>query len=282
MSGSSEESCMKETQFDRDIALEPISPGHYGVSIADTWNVLIGPNGGYIAAIILKGMKDTLGDVQTRSVTFHFLSASLPGDANLHVNVEKRGRSLSTCTARLTQGDRTIAMCMATFASARESFTFRDFNMPEVPDPEDVPLEQRMSPELVGHVPFRDHFDQRLAIGPVPPTTDDEGRVGGWTRFTEHREFDDLAIVTISDSWFPGLFARNTPTPLHVPTVDHTVHFLTSAPIPSSGLNDFLLVDFTTSVAQEGYLIENGKIWSSEGHLIAQSRQLAVMLPRGD
>ena len=143
---------MKETQFDRDIALEPISPGHYGVSIADTWNVLIGPNGGYIAAIILKGMKDTLGDVQTRSVTFHFLSASLPGDANLHVNVEKRGRSLSTCTARLTQGDRTIAMCMATFASARESFTFRDFNMPEVPDPEDVPLEQRMSPELVGHV----------------------------------------------------------------------------------------------------------------------------------
>ncbi|MBQ75499.1 MAG: hypothetical protein CMQ20_10830 [Gammaproteobacteria bacterium] len=273
---------MKETQFDRDIALEPISAGHYEVNISDTWNVLIGPNGGYVAAIILKGMKDTLGDVQTRSITFHFLSASLPGAANLHVNVEKRGRSLSTCTARLVQGERTIAMCMATFASARESFSFRDFNMPEVPGPEDIPLEQRMNPGLIGYVPFRDHFDQRLAIGPVPPDTADESRVGGWTRFKENREYDDLAIVAISDSWFPGLVVRDTPMPLHAPTIDHTVHFLTSVPIPSGGLDDFLLVDFTTSVAQEGYLIENGKIWSPEGYLIAQSRQLAVMLPKED
>lgn len=273
---------MKETQFDRDIALTHISGDHYQVDISDTWNVTIGPNGGYVAAIILNGMKASLGDVQTRSVAFHYLSASIPGPADLYVNVEKKGRSLSTCTARLLQGDRTVAMSIATFASAREFYSFRDFDMPEVPDPDDIAPTLRMNSNLVGHVPFRDHFDQRLAIGPIPPATSEEGRVGGWTRFKENRVYDDLAIVAISDSWFPGLNVKDTPVPMHAPTVDHSVHFLTSVPLESIKINDFLLVEFTTHVAQEGYLIENGNIWSANGVLIAQSRQLAIMLPRDD
>jgi acyl-CoA thioesterase len=67
---------------------------------------------------------------------------------------------------------------------------------------------------------------------------------------------------------------------MHAPTVDHTVHFLHSVPLTDLALDDFLLVEFTTSVANEGYLIENGKIWSPDGTLIAESRQLAVCMPR--
>ncbi len=69
---------------------------------------------------------------------------------------------------------------------------------------------------------------------------------------------------------------------MHAPTLDHSVHFLTSVPLDSIKIDDFLLVEFTTHVAQEGYLLENGKIWSANGVLIAQSRQLAIMLPRDD
>ena len=35
-------------------------------------------------------MKSELGNVQTRSITFHFLSASIPGNAELFVKVEKK------------------------------------------------------------------------------------------------------------------------------------------------------------------------------------------------
>ena len=270
------------TQFDHDIALTPIKEGHYQVSISDTWNVVIGPNGGYIAAIILNGMKAELGDIQTRSVTYHFLSASVPGAAELKVTLEKKGRSLSTCSARLTQGERTIAMALATFAPARSEFGFQDFAPPDVAPADAIEPSKRMSPNLVGHVPFRDHYDQRLAIGPTPPDLGQDGKVGGWTRFKEHRHFDDLAVVAILDSWFPGLNVRPTPGPMHAPTVDHTVHFLQSVPLSEMQLDDFLLVEFTTSVANEGYLIENGKIWSPTGLLIAESQQLAVCLPRDD
>jgi acyl-CoA thioesterase len=268
------------TPFDRDIAVTPISNGHYSVSIANSWNVIIGPNGGYVAAIILNGMKTTLGNVQTRSVTFHFLSASIPGSAELFVTVEKRGRSLSTCSARLIQGDRTIALAVASFAAQRSEFGFRDFAAPVVHPADKLEPSKRMNPRLIGYAPFRDHFDQRLAIGATPPEVGDDGKVGGWTRFKHHRVFDDLAVVAISDSWFPGLSVRSTPEPMHAPTVDHTVHFLHSVPLTDLALDDFLLVEFTTSVANEGYLIENGKIWSPDGTLIAESRQLAVCMPR--
>ena len=118
------------------------------------------------------GMKSELGNVQTRSITFHFLSASIPGNAELFVKVEKKGRSLSTCNARLVQGEKTIAVAIATFATKRSEFGFRDFEAPEVPFPEQIESSKRMNSELVSHAPFRDHYDQRLAIGKIPPKSE--------------------------------------------------------------------------------------------------------------
>ena len=40
------------------------------------------------------------------------------------------------------------------------------------------------------------------------------------------------------------------------------------------------LAHFTTSVANEGCVIENGKICSSDGALITESQQLALCMPR--
>ena len=40
------------------------------------------------------------------------------------------------------------------------------------------------------------------------------------------------------------------------------------------------LAHFTTSVAKEGCLIDNGKIFSSDGTLITKSQQLALCMPR--
>lgn len=271
---------MAQTQFDKDIALDPAGEGSYRIDIADTWNVNVGPNGGYIAAIMLNGMKLELGESghQTRSITLHYLSASTPGPASLRVSVEKRGRTLSTATANLIQGDRTIAMAIATFAGTQDSFEFSDITAPVVTAPDDIDASRRMNPDMPGHVQFRDHYDQRLAIGPTPPATSTEGRVGGWTRFREHRAFDDLAIVAISDSWYPSIQAKELPRPMHAPTIDHTVHFTHSVPLDTMAIDDFLLVAFETRIAQDGYLVEDGCIWAPDGTLLARSRQLAILM----
>ena len=43
--------------------------------------------------------------------------------------------------------------------------------------------------------------------------------------------------------------------------------------------DDFVLVVFSSPVARGGFLVEDGQIWSQSGELIAESRQLAAMLP---
>ena len=40
----------------------------------------------------------------------------------------------------------------------------------------------------------------------------------------------------------------------------------------------FVLVDFRTRAVQGGYLEEDGEIWSEDGVLLAQARQVGVVL----
>ncbi|MBT5202267.1 MAG: thioesterase family protein [Gammaproteobacteria bacterium] len=252
---------------------------NYNLTISPDWNVMIGPNGGYIAAILLKAMKNSMAGTPTRSITVHFLSASVPGPAQLRVEILKQGRSISTCNALLTQGQRTIASATATFAEQRLAIDFCDVKMPDVLPPNQIPVDSRMNSGSPHFVPFRDQYDQRLAVGAIPPENNGSGLVGGWTRFKHPRAFDDLAILAISDSWFPGISARQTSQKLQAPTLDHTVHILADLPLVTLREDDFLLVEFSTQTAALGYLIENGRIWASTGQLLAVSRQLAVMLP---
>jgi acyl-CoA thioesterase len=43
-------------------------------------------------------------------------------------------------------------------------------------------------------------------------------------------------------------------------------------------LDDYVLAVFRSRYASEGFVEEDGEIWSPDGQLLAQSRQLAVML----
>ena len=58
-----------------------------------------------------------------------------------YVKVEKKGRSLSTCNARLVQGEKTIAVAIATFATKRSEFGFRDFETVPFPSKLNLPKE---------------------------------------------------------------------------------------------------------------------------------------------
>ena len=63
-----------------------------------------------------------------------------------------------------------------------------------------------------------------------------------------------------------------------MPTIDLTVHFRTSLPLRDAAPDDYLLGVFRTRAASEGFLEEDGEVWSKSGILVAQSRQLAAML----
>jgi len=165
-------------------------------------------------------------------------------------------------------GERPAAMAMAVLADDREeSLGFDRSEPPEVSPPEE--LEPTPRPKELP--PFGGHFDYRFALGPPPFSGAEDALTGGWLRLSEDRSLDAALTVALTDSWPPAVFTRST-SPLAVPTLDLTVHLRGALPRPG----DWVLGRFRTRVARAGFLEEDGELWSRDGELLAQSRQLAL------
>lgn len=80
--------------------------------------------------------------------------------------------------------------------------------------------------------------------------------------------------ATAVDRPGPAVFSRIA-EPLGVPTIDLTIHFRDEPP----GRPDWTFTRFRSRHAVGGYVEEDGELWSSDGRLLAQCRQLAVELP---
>jgi acyl-CoA thioesterase len=142
----------------------------------------------------------------------------------------------------------------------------------------DVPRPQELAPHPQGPVafPIRDRYEMRLAFG--RPSWQGERAThavtGGWIRLADPEPLDAHVIAALTDAWFPAVFTV-TNEPVQVPTVDLTIHFR-DEPSPA---HDWCLVRFVSRHASSGFIEEDGEIWSADGRLLAQSRQLALAMP---
>jgi acyl-CoA thioesterase len=122
-------------------------------------------------------------------------------------------------------------------------------------------------------------WDNRFVAGGAPGTpTVGEAVAARWIRLPERRVVDHLVVAAMADAVIPAIFSR-VEEPIIVPTVDLTVHFRTALPAPGARPDDYVLAVFRTGAAAEGYLEEDGEVWTEDGTLLAQSRQLAAVLP---
>jgi acyl-CoA thioesterase len=261
------------TAFDDDTGLQRVRADLFTASIDPKWWVVRGPNGGYVAAILERAMTDAVGDARrpARSLTVHFILPPEVGPVDISVQVERQGRSLTSTSARLVQDGRLIATAVGAFSASRDAIEYSELEMPSVPKPDDVP-----SRVIEGAPPHAQMFDWRPAIGHVPFEAGDEAVTGGWFRLREPQLADPVVLTAYADGWFPALFFR-TREPVGVPTVDFTVHFRTALPLPGAKPDDYYLVVFRAPLSHDGFVVEDGEIWSADARLVAQSRQLAVV-----
>jgi acyl-CoA thioesterase len=277
---------MSQYRLDQDLLFDAQGPTQTGsdqwqtaVTISDRWQVIVGPNGGYIGALLLAAVQKITPDnsQSIRSVNLQFVSPSVPGEATLVLRKIKAGRSTSLYTAELSQNGRTIAILTTQLGAKRLDVRFNDQSMPTVGPPRATRAMDWERSNSKFTVPFRQHYEQRIAIGPLPGEKDNSGRIGGWMRFQDLRPLDAVGLLAMSDAWYPSVISRQLDHDVHVPTLDHTVHYLAS---DFSGFkNDaYVLFEFSTEIAADGYLIENGVMYAESGQLLAISRQLAAMV----
>jgi hypothetical protein len=95
--------------------------------------------------------------------------------------------------------------------------------------------------------------------------------ITGWIRFTDGPEPTVLSLLTFSDAYPPTLIGALDVG--WVPTIELTTH-VRGRPEPG-----WLLGRFRTQLLIDGVLEEAGELWDSAGRPVAQSRQLAMVLP---
>lgn len=259
--------------FDTATAVERVAPGRYRADVDETWHVRKGANGGVVAAVLLRALLAEVDDAtrSPRSLTVHYPAAWDAGPTDIEVTIERAGRSMTTASARAWQDGRTVALALAAFSPPWPSVDVQDLAMPSVPPPESCPP----LPRVEGGPPFALHYDYRLAAGEPPFSGGRRAEAAAWMTPTDPTVLDYPLLAGLTDAFIPVVFITQT-APMMSPTVDLTVHFRNALPAGDAG--PWLGV-FRTRTAAEGFMEEDGEVWSRGGVLLAQSRQLALAVP---
>jgi acyl-CoA thioesterase len=266
------------TRFDRDTAIVRMESGHYRGHIDRGWWIINGPNGGYLAAILLRALTAEVDDLvrAPRSLTIHYLRPPAEGPVEIRTVKEREGRSLTTASARLFQGDKLMAVALGAFAPSRPGYEFADRVMPAFPPADSCPKIRERFPGLVE---MQQRYDSRWGMPYGLGEGAAEARVGGYIRFEEPRVVDALAVAAFTDAFPPSIIARAPERAAigPVPTVDLTIHFRTGLPLAGATPSDRCVVQYTSNEAKDGFATEDAEVWSESGVLLAQSRQLAIV-----
>ncbi|HTB70642.1 MAG TPA: thioesterase family protein [Solirubrobacteraceae bacterium] len=280
------------TAFDRDTAVRELSRAaddgrgagraRFAVDVSPDWRAGRGPHGGYLAALILRALVETVADRTRapRSLTIHYARSPQPGPATIAVTVERAGRSLSTLSARIEQDGALVALALAAFSVPWSAPDVAELPMPDVAPPD----AERKSGVLLfrGAPPFTRHLVLQPRIGAIPFTGSTEPmEIGAWLGLSEPRPIDALSLAFFSDALFSPPFIRMR-EPATSPTVDLTIHFRATMPAERTGdAHELCFARFRSGVVHEGFFEEDGVIWSADGAVLAQSRQLAILMPIG-
>jgi acyl-CoA thioesterase len=260
--------------FDGDIELRAVGEGRWTAGIADGWDTPRGPLGGYVMAIALRAMQEAVADDERtpRSATMHFLRVPVAGPVDLTAVVERAGRSLSSVSARMEQGGKLLGLALGAYSKPWPGPLLADAPMPAV-DPPD--LSRPSGRELSGASapPFTHRLTMQHRFGAPPFSGADHGETGGWLGLCEARPLDAAAIAVLADAWFPAPWPRLTAL-APAPTIDLTIHFRVPVPL-ADGL---LLGRFRTGLVRDGFFDEDGVLWDADGTLVAQSRQLGLLI----
>jgi len=270
--------------FDRDTAVQrqsgSASEGLFTAEVSPDWRAGRGPHGGYLAAMLLRALTETVADEHRapRSLTVHYPRAPDPGPVKIHTVLERTGRSLSTLTARMERDGRLCALALAAFSVPWSAPEIAELSMPEVAPPD--PVAQTGGVPVAGAPPFTRHLVFQQRVGTVPFSGSAEPmEIAGWLGLAGARPIDPLSLAFFCDALFPPLLVRLA-QPAVCPTVDLTVHFRSAPPdARAADPSGLCFARFRSSAVQEGFFEEDGVIWAPDGTLLAQSRQLAILMP---
>lgn len=263
---------MATTEFDTLTQLDARGDALFVGAVPPRWDIAGNVNGGALLSIAAAGLRRMVGRPDPVSITAHYLAPGRAGPVELQGEVAKAGRRFATATGVLRQGERDLLRVIGTFGDvAAMAGGFRHVTgAPPVLAPIDECVPREIAaPEVVFQERVRLLLDPSCA-GFWHGTKSGRAEVLGWIGLADGRPIDTLALLLIADALPPTVFNLEAPAGW-VPTVELTVH-VRAVPAPGP-----LRVRVHTQFVHGGLFEEDGEYWDSDGTLVAQSRQLALL-----
>lgn len=230
--------------------------------------------GGLVGALLIKKAQLLLVDQQKvlRSAYINFVGPVAAGEAELHAEILREGKSVTGIQVRLSQQQQVQAILVASFGGSRESILHVDSQVavPALIKPEQgqlVPYIPGMTPE------FLQQFDSVWSVGGMPFSASEQPDFGGWMRFKSTQQVGAIQLphlFALVDMWPPSvlpMFNRIAPASSLTWTLD-LIHW----PADLTG-DDWWQYQVKTDYAANGYAYAQAHIWDAKGRLIAMSRQ---------
>lgn len=262
---------MSDDIYEIDTASVPRGDGTRDLTLTDRWNTPLGkPNGGYILAAMLRGLSEEMDADDPLVVAITYLASPETGPAELRTSTLRKGRRVQTGTASLWEGDRHVAELTASFGP-RSGGETRELGTPPALRPPAECLDPRGQglPEggLFDRVDYR--IDQVPGFVFGKPTGDPTVTV--WQRLRDGRAIDFPALALLCDSFAPPAAELGKGFEASM-TVQLTVHLHR---LPRT---DWIATSLTTRHVVNGFHEEDCELWDEDGNLLAQSRQLSILL----
>jgi acyl-CoA thioesterase len=264
-----------EVDFDARTALSDAGP---------PWSVQLHPSlaamsgnmhAGHVAAIVLRALEQVVDDPARapRTLTLQLPAAIAAGAVAVDARVTRTGGSMSWAAADVEQAGELVATALASFGRERPSPEHHGLTMPAVPTAQDCPPlfegTATSGMRVVDTCEFRTVTPfATLASGRGP------AEVLLWMRMVEDRPVDALSATMLADLCPPSIFPALS-EPRAVPTTEMSVHL---ADVAAAARDPWLLGRFRTGHVADGYVIEDGELWTPDGALVLVTRQLRRLL----
>lgn len=263
---------MGSSQFARATAVTRQATGRYVGDLGAEWNCPVVPQGGMVVATAARAMTAALDDPtqSLRSMSVVFAGPVRAGAVEVDVDVLRRGRTMSQCSAVLRNpGASAGTTAIAVFGASRDGFSFTDIEPPTVPDVEDCPRFGDPPPpdvefETWDPWPFWTHLEGAPALGHAPWETwkESSSLTAAWHRWLDPPRLDDgkwdpLAVIALCDT-MPGAVSEYLGSPhrdWYGPSADFTVHVLDDM------RSDWVLAVNRARHAGDGYASVSMEMW---------------------
>lgn len=264
-------------ELELDSTAERVGDGVHVLALSERWGLDDGRlNGGYQLSVALRALASEVPLPDPVVASASYLRPAMPGPARVLTEVVRSGRRLATGTSRIVQpgpdgAERDVLLLEATFADlAASPAEPQDLTAaPDLP-----PFEQcttfggAEAPAAVAQVGRRMRYGMAGLPGWVRGEPSGDPRAEFWFAFADGSDATLLDLAFVVDGAAPVVLELGRGSS----TAQLTVH-LREHPAPGP-----VRCRTVTNHLAHGLHEEDVEVWDSRGALVAQSRQLALLL----